>query len=139
MRARAGYQRSETRQEVERLESDRRRAVAPVPAQRVDYAAIGSERETIHLDRGTGDIAAQTLQPFTVAGLDPHLRVQREPLEVAAQLGNVSCACASAATRASCSSRAPNDARTRARQVPIFPPSAFTITITPDRAGIVSL
>ena len=85
VRARARYQGSQPSNEVQRLEGDRGGSVAPVPAQRADHGASGRERETSDLDRRAGNLPAQPLQPFAIGGLGPHLRVQRELLDVASQ------------------------------------------------------
>ena len=86
VRAGPRHERRQTSDEVQRLESDRGGSIAPVAPQRVDHAPIRRERETLGLERRTGDVPAEALQSFAVLRLDPHFRVQRELLDVAAQL-----------------------------------------------------
>jgi len=69
------------RQKVERFERDRRGAVAPATAERVDHLALGRERETLDLDRRPSDIATQPLQPFAIGGLGADLGVQGEVVD----------------------------------------------------------
>ena len=69
----------------ERTRSSAREA-APASAQGVDHFAIGGERETLELDGGTSDIPTQPLEPIPIVGCDADFGVQRETVDVTAQL-----------------------------------------------------
>jgi len=86
VRSRPRHERREPGQEVERLEHDRRGAVAPASAEGVDHFAIGGERESVELDRWASHVPTQPLEPITIVGCDADFGVQRETVAVTAQL-----------------------------------------------------
>lgn len=77
---------NQTGNEFERFEHDRRRAVSPVSAQRVDHTAIVVQRKPIGCEWGAGHTTAQPLEPVKIVSGDTDVGVQREMLDVAAQL-----------------------------------------------------
>ena len=79
-------QRGQALDERQRLERDGLGAIPPAPAQSVDHATIGSEREALAGDGGASHIPAQVLEALALVGVDQDLGVQREAVEVAAQL-----------------------------------------------------
>ncbi len=87
VRAWPGHERGESLEEDQRLEEDRAGAVAPSTPQPVDHAPVRLTREPLAGDGGAGDVPAQAFESGAVVTLDRDLRVQREALEVAAQLG----------------------------------------------------
>ena len=58
MSAWARHQRGKSLEESQRIERDRRRAIAPVSAQAVDHAAVGCERESFTGDGWASDIGS---------------------------------------------------------------------------------
>ena len=87
VRSRPGHERRESLEEGQRLEDDRVGAVAPSAPQPVDHAPIRIDREPLAGDGGAGDVPAQPLESGAVVAFDRDLGVEREALEVAAQLG----------------------------------------------------
>jgi hypothetical protein len=77
MRPRLGNQGREPRDEVERLEHDRTRAVLPVAAQAVDHAAVLGERQALARERRAQEVAREALAPLVVVGLQRALGVER--------------------------------------------------------------
>ena len=77
--ARPRHESRESGDEVERLERDRRGAVAPVSAQRVDHLAVGCEREPLDLQRRASDVATQSLEALPVRSPTASAGLGREP------------------------------------------------------------
>jgi len=86
MRSRSGHERRESLEEGQRLEDDRAGAVAPGAPQPVDHAPVRIDREPLAGYGGAGDVPAQPLESGAVVACDRELGVEREALEVAAQL-----------------------------------------------------
>jgi hypothetical protein len=86
MRSRPQHQGRQARNEIERLEHDRRRAIAPAAAQRVDDAATVIERQPFGLEGGPGHIATQAFESIAVVSRDADFGMQREIVDVTAQL-----------------------------------------------------
>ena len=76
MRAGARYQRSESLDESQWVEGDRRRSIAPVATQPVDHATVGGKRESFAGDGRASDIAAQMFEPLALPRGHTDLGVQ---------------------------------------------------------------
>jgi len=86
VRSRPGHECPESLEEGQRLEDDRAGAVAPGAPQPLDHAPVRIDRELLAGDGGAGDGATQPLESGAVVAFDRDLGVEREALEVAAQL-----------------------------------------------------
>jgi len=136
MSSRPGHERRESLEEYQRLEDDRAGAVAPGAPQPVDHAPVRIDREPLAGDGGAGDVPAQPLESGAVVAFERDLGVEREALEVAAQLAGKEEWPAVALTTAPRQGLAAGDLDgsencARSRRFWLTPESAFVILCSP--------